>query len=62
MKILAATALTQGTSPDDYHYCVEGELVWIQEPCDRDKNNPTDRAAADEGSPVRRHIEQQRQP
>lgn len=35
MKILVATGLTQGTSPNDYHYCVEGELVWIQEPCDR---------------------------
>jgi hypothetical protein len=40
MKILVATALTQGTSQDDYHYCIEGELVWLQEPCDRDKNNP----------------------
>jgi hypothetical protein len=40
MKILVATALTQGTSPDDYHYCIDGELVWIQEPCDRDKQNP----------------------
>ena len=40
MKILVATALTQGTSPDDYHFCVEGELVWLQDPCDRDKNDP----------------------
>jgi hypothetical protein len=40
MKILVATALTQGTSPDDYHYCIDGELVWIQEACDRDKRNP----------------------
>ena len=40
MKILVATALTQGTSPDDYHYGTEGELVWLQEPCDRDKNDP----------------------
>ncbi|BBZ35508.1 DUF7715 family protein [Mycolicibacterium confluentis] len=40
MKILVATALTQGTSPRDYHYCVERELVWIQEPCDRDVNDP----------------------
>jgi hypothetical protein len=29
------------TSPDDYHYCIEGELVWLQEPCDRDKNDPS---------------------
>jgi hypothetical protein len=40
VKILVATSFTQGTSPDDYHYCVDGELVWLQEPCDRDKRNP----------------------
>ena len=40
-KILVATGLTQGTNPKDYHYCVEGELVWIQEPCDRDVNDPS---------------------
>ena len=40
MKILVATQLTQGTSPDDYHYCIDGELVWIQEPCARDRDDP----------------------
>lgn len=40
MKILVATGHTQGTNPDDYHYCVERELVWIQEPCDRDRLDP----------------------
>ncbi|PRC46494.1 hypothetical protein C6A85_89805 [Mycobacterium sp. ITM-2017-0098] len=40
MKILVATGHMQGASPNDYHYCVEGELVWIQEPCDRDLRNP----------------------
>ncbi len=40
MKILVATELTQGTEPNDYHYCVEGELVWIQEPCDRGARDP----------------------
>ena len=40
MKILVATSLTQGTDPKDYHHCIEGELVWIQEPCDRDRLNP----------------------
>jgi hypothetical protein len=40
MKILVATALTQGLRPGDYNYCLEGELVWVQEPCDRDKRNP----------------------
>lgn len=37
MRILVATGHTQGTSPSDYHYCVEGELVWIQDPCDREE-------------------------
>jgi hypothetical protein len=40
MKILVATGLTQGMEPNDYHYCIEGELVWIQEPCDRDRRDP----------------------
>jgi hypothetical protein len=40
MKFLVATGLTQGMEPNDYHYCVEGELVWIQEPCGKDRNDP----------------------
>jgi hypothetical protein len=40
VKILVATGHTQGTNPGDYHYCVERELVWIQEPCDRDRLDP----------------------
>src|SRR5258708_3521129 len=40
MKILVATGWTQGTNPSDYHYCVEGELVWVQEPCDRARADP----------------------
>jgi hypothetical protein len=40
MKILVATGLTQGTNPSDYHYCIEGELVWVQEPCARDRRDP----------------------
>lgn len=39
MKILVATGLTQGTNPNDYHYCVERELVWVQEPCDRGRGD-----------------------
>jgi hypothetical protein len=49
MKILVATGLTQGTDPDDYHYCVEGELVWVQEPCDRDRNDPDDGCGCSRG-------------
>jgi len=40
MKILVATAFSQGASPDDYHHCIEGELVWVQEPCGRGKRDP----------------------
>ncbi|MUL63633.1 hypothetical protein BOO86_04090 [Mycobacterium sp. CBMA 234] len=40
MKILVATALTQGVRGNDYNYCVTGELVWVQEPCDRDRRDP----------------------
>ena len=39
MKILVATALTQGMEPNDYHYCIEGELVWIQNPCPKDRDD-----------------------
>lgn len=40
MKILVATGHTQGTHPGDYHFCIERELVWIQEPCVRDLRDP----------------------
>jgi hypothetical protein len=40
MKVLVATALTQGARVNDYDYCVPGELVWVQDPCDRDRRNP----------------------
>lgn len=36
MKVLVATVQTQGQRESDFNYCVEGELLWIQEPCDRD--------------------------
>ena len=38
MKVLVATADTQGTRPTDYHRAIEGEFVWIQDPCSTDKN------------------------
>lgn len=40
MKVLVATARTQGSRHDDYHWCVEGELVRIGEPCARDRADP----------------------
>lgn len=36
MKVLVATAWTQGARSSDYHWCVEGELVWIGIACARD--------------------------
>ncbi len=49
MKILVATGWTQGTNPSDYHYCVEGELVWLQDPCDRDRFHPDDECGCSRG-------------
>lgn len=39
MRMLVATAHMQGFLSNDYHYCIEGELVWLQEPCARDRGN-----------------------
>lgn len=33
MKVLTATARSQGARPGDFDWCVEGELVWVPEPC-----------------------------
>jgi len=40
MKVLVATARTQGARRNDYNWCVEGELLWTQEPCADDRRNP----------------------
>ena len=40
MKVLVATARTQGERRNDYHCCVEGELVRIGEVCRRDRADP----------------------
>lgn len=40
MKILTATAISQGARENDFNWAVEGELVLIQEPCATDKRNP----------------------
>jgi len=40
MKVLVATTRTQGARPNDYHYCIEGELVRINEVCARDRGDP----------------------
>lgn len=40
MRMLVATAKTQGARANDYHHCTEGELVWIGLVCGRDEKDP----------------------
>jgi hypothetical protein len=40
MKVLVATSRTQGARQNDYDWCVEGELLWAQEPCRKDRHDP----------------------
>jgi hypothetical protein len=42
MKVLVATSRTQGARPGDHHYCIDGELVWIQEHCGRGRKRRPD--------------------
>jgi hypothetical protein len=40
MKVLTATAATQGYRANDFDYCVEGELVHIGMVCAKDRSDP----------------------
>lgn len=40
MKVLVATSVGQGDRSNDYHWCVEGELVRIGLVCATDRRNP----------------------
>lgn len=40
MKVLVATAETQGDRPGDFHYGIEGELIRIDTPCATDRRDP----------------------
>ena len=40
MKVLVATTETQGQRSNDFHYCVEGELVTVGLVCATDRRNP----------------------
>jgi hypothetical protein len=40
MRVLVATARTQGDRANDYNFCIEGELVRINEVCARDRGDP----------------------
>ena len=44
MRVLVATARTNGDVEGDFNFCVEGELVTIDEPCDEDRDDPDSRA------------------
>lgn len=57
MRMLVATALTQGAHAGDYHWCVEGEPVWVQEPCAPIAAIPMGRADAGTHSPACIRIE-----
>ncbi len=37
MKVLVATRRTQGSRADDFHWGIDGELVWISEVCATDR-------------------------
>jgi hypothetical protein len=49
MRLLTATALTQGTRDNDYHWATEGELVTIDPPCDCDHGDPDNRCGCARG-------------
>lgn len=40
MRILVATHESNGDVDGDYDFCVEGELVYMREPCARDVRDP----------------------
>lgn len=40
MNILVATARTQGERSNDYHFCIEGELVQLGVVCAKDRADP----------------------
>jgi hypothetical protein len=40
MKVLVATAETQGLRPNDFNFCVEGELVTVGLVCATDRRDP----------------------
>ena len=40
MRVLVATHGSNGSEQGDYDFCVEGELVYMQEPCASDLRDP----------------------
>lgn len=37
MRVVVATRESQGARTDDFDWCLDGELVWVAEPCGRDR-------------------------
>ena len=62
MKILVATALLQGSRSNDHHYFIEGELVWMQDPCAKSRDDPDGPCVVGVVSQARHHIERPRPP
>ena len=40
MKVFVATRETQGARPSDFNSCIDGELVWMLDPCPESKRRP----------------------
>lgn len=40
MKVFVATSRGQGTRHTDFNDCIEGELVWMLDPCAESRRNP----------------------
>ena len=49
MKVLVATGRTQGARDNDYHHAIEGELVRIDPPCRKDRDDPDGRCGCGRG-------------
>lgn len=49
MKVLVATARSQGARGNDYHHAVEGELVRIDPPCRKDRDDADGRCGCGRG-------------
>ena len=40
MKAFVATRVTQGKRPSDFSHCIDGELVWMIDPCPLSRRHP----------------------
>jgi hypothetical protein len=49
MKVIVATARTQGVRANDYFWCVEGELLWFGQMCAQGRKDPDGRCGCGRG-------------